>query len=245
MIGLKEKTILVTGASSGLGRAIAERLHTEGAGLILIGRNEERLNSVLPDSTATRFLADLADETSLSSLIRSLKASSPIHGWVLAAGVSQLRPLMMESPERLTALWKTNVMSGLGLMAGAIKSRIVAPGGSIVLFSSSAASSGGSGLVSYASTKSALEGAVRSLAVELAPQRIRVNGITPGVVDTPMSKAFLERLTQAQIDQLRARHPLGFGTPKDVAGPVSWLLSEDSLWVTGSILAIDGGFSAT
>ena len=241
---LENKTILVTGASSGLGLRCAELAAGYGARILAVSRNPEPLEERFPEPHRV-FSCDVSQEASLLELIPKLKAlGAPIHGWVLAAGVQQIRPLLMESRKTLESSWATNVYGSLGLLGLALKARLVAKGGSIVFFSSAAAHAGGVGIASYAATKGALEAATHSLAIELSGQGIRVNAISPGVIRTPMSNKYLDRLTADQVKSLEAQHPLGFGTPDQVAEPVSFLLSDRAQWITGSTLLIDGGLTS-
>jgi len=243
-VSLEAKTVLVTGASSGLGQACAGLLAERGARVIAVGRNAEALRQAFPDPHLA-LQCDVGEEESVTALVQELKRGpGPIHGWVMAAGVQEIRPLITESRRTLENLWKTNVFGTLGVLAAALKARLVARGGSIVLFSSVAATAGGPGLVSYAATKGAIEGATHSLALELASQRIRVNAIAPGVVRTPMADKYLSRMTKEQAAAVEAAHPLGFGTPESVAEPVLFLLSDASQWITGSVLLVDGGLSS-
>jgi NAD(P)-dependent dehydrogenase (short-subunit alcohol dehydrogenase family) len=239
------RTILVTGATSGIGRACAERLAAVGARLVLTGREAASLNAVLADAASTvRLEVDLAKPDAPSVIAAELKRLAvPLDGAVFAAGVSAMRPVMMESADTLEKMWRVNYAAAIGTAGALQKARLLRPGGSLVFFSSASAGSGGGGMVSYASTKGAIESAVRALAVELAAQRIRVNAVAPGVVVTPMSDRNLERLSADQRTALEKRHPLGFGQPDDVAAAVEFFLGQGSRWVTGAVLAVDGGFS--
>lgn len=233
--------VLVTGASSGLGKSCAARMGKEGAALVLVGRNQKTLEEAHPGHS---YVCDLTDEAATKTMLMRVKTEvGPIDGWVLAAGAQDLRPLMMESAATLHKAWMANVQSSLGLIALALKARLLQKGGSIVLFSSAVTHAGGAGLVGYAAAKGALESATRSLALELAAQKIRVNAIAPGVIPTPMSEKYLAKLSREQVMKIEAMHPLGFGTPEDVSGAVRFLLSEDSKWITGTVMLIDGGLS--
>ena len=220
-------------------------LAREGASVVLAGRNEQALQELAAETQGRHYLADLSDEAQVKQLIASVKADvGPLHGWVLAAGVQPVRPLLMESFATLQQAWAANVYSALGLVGGALKARLVDKGGSIVLFSSAAARAGGAGIVSYAAVKGALEAAARSLALELAGQGIRVNAIAPGVVRTPMSESYMAKLGADQAAKLESSHPLGFGETGDIASAVAYLVSDDSRWMTGSVLQLDGGLTS-
>lgn len=237
------RKILITGASSGLGQAVARRLADQGAQLVLVSRRPDALAEAFPSHQAIN--ADVAEESAWKEVAAAVKAGvGALDGVVLAAGIQEVRPLMMESAASLHGVWKVNVAGSIGLVGALLKARLVARGASIVFFSSGAAQSGGAGIVSYAASKGAVEAATRSLALELAGQKIRVNAVAPGVVPTPMSDKYMSRLTPDQRLAVEAAHPLGLGTADDVAGPTVFLLSPDSRWITGTVLAVDGGLSA-
>jgi|SRR5579863_6325676 len=243
MQDFQRKKIVVTGASSGIGRACALQLSQAGAEIVALGRNEAAI-SELGIAGLRPFTVDLADEAAVKTLITRLKAEvGPMDGLVLAAGIHTFRPLLMESFADIQRPWSINVQSCLGFIAFMLKARLVAKGAGIVLFSSAAAHKAGAGAVSYAASKGALEAATRALALELASQRIRVNAVSAGVVRTPMSEGFLSKLTPEQLASLESAHPMGIGAPEDVAGPVLFLLSSQAHWVTGVTLPVDGGYS--
>jgi len=239
------KTVLVTGASSGIGRACALRLGAEGARVVLVGRRVDQLKAVGVAGSHIFCALDLTDPAAVQQELVRLKSEvGPIDGWLLAAGVHAIRPLMMESYASIESILRANVLGTLGFLALALKARMVARAGAILLLSSIAATAGGPGLVAYAASKGALEAATRSLALELASQVIRVNALAPGVVRSPMSENYLARLTREQSQSLESDHPLGFGTPEDLAACASFMLSDEARWITGAVIAIDGGFSA-
>jgi len=238
------KTILVTGASSGIGKSCAELLAAAGARVIATGRRAEALAEVHGVGEPDRRAVDLTDESAMKAFVNELSAAGcKFDGCVLAAGAHTFRPLMLETFDELAKPWKINVQSCLGLVAALAKSRKFTKGASVVLFSSAAARIGSPGAVAYVASKGAVEAATATLALELGSMGVRVNAVAPGVVKTPMSEAFLAKLSAEQLDRVKAHHPMGLGSPEDLAGPVAFLLSDEARWINGVVLAVDGGYS--
>jgi NAD(P)-dependent dehydrogenase (short-subunit alcohol dehydrogenase family) len=243
------KTILVTGASSGIGRATAVRMANEGARVVLVARDVPRLEetlSQLAGSTHVVRVCDLTDEAQMTALMTELRTvSGEIHGVAHCAGIHWLRPVQITESKHLMEMLMSHVGSGLSLTRALIGQRLLPKeGGAIVWVSSAAALRGGAGEAAYAAAKGALISAAKSLAVELARRRVRVNVVVPGVVRTPQSEAFLATLAPEQAKAVEQRHLLGLGEPADVAASIAFLLSSDARWITGSYIVVDGGLMA-
>ena len=242
--------VLVTGASSGIGRETAILLSELGARVVLAGRDQQRLEetrSRLRGEGHALEAFDLAE--SLDALPAWIKGIAgrmgPLHGLVHCAGVFQFLPLQMCTAPRLEAMFRVNVMSAILLVKGFRQQGCAAPGGSVVLMSSAAGIAGQPGISVYSASKAALIGFMRSAALELAPQKLRINCVAPGVVESEMSVRSREALTPEQFQAIEERHPLGLGTTRDVACAAAYLLAKTGRWITGTTLILDGGFTAT
>jgi NAD(P)-dependent dehydrogenase (short-subunit alcohol dehydrogenase family) len=247
-LDLAGRTILVTGASSGIGRETAHLISQLGGRVVLVGRNEERLAEtlqLLPGEVhrAEPFNLSLVDE--IPRWLKSISASSgPLDGLVHSAGIHKLRPVRTLSSQTVEEVMRINVGAAIGLAKGFSQKGVFAPGGSIVFLSSIAGLTGQAGLAAYAASKGAIVALTRALAVELAGEHIRVNCVAPGVVQTEMGQGLLGMLTPEQGAALEAMHLLGFGRPRDVAYAIAFLLAETARWITGTVLVVDGGYTA-
>jgi len=247
---LSNKTIIVTGASSGIGRQCAVSCSQLGAKLILIGRNTERLNETMnlldENEEHNAFPLDLLDYTRLDEALNEIKSKyESIDGIVNCAGISTTLPFRRVTPERMDDFFKNNVAIGFNLCRRVIQEKLMSnTGGSIIFISSVMGMVGANGKVLYGMTKGALLSGARSLALELAPKNIRVNCISPGVVLTPMSKNAIYSKDKESLQRIRDLHPLGLGEVEDVAHACVYLLSDASKWISGSNLVIDGGYTA-
>lgn len=248
-LDLTGKTVLVTGASSGIGRETAILLSHLQARVVLAARNPERLQAARDALSGTGHLVqtvDLSASEEIPKWLQSVAAQTgPIHGVVHAAGKQAAIPIRSASRVRIDDLVQTNLYSAIMLARGlAHKSCRPAEGASLVFLSSVVAFAGKPALSVYGATKAALVGLTKSLAIELAPDRVRVNCIAPGFVQTEMFEQARELMTDEQVRALEQQHPLGFGTPRDVANAAAFLLADTGRWITGSTLLVDGGFSA-
>lgn len=235
---------LVTGASSGIGRAVAQRLVGLGAAVIASGRDAARLEETRRgcDDPARCHVAprDLAAEMgSIPAWVEGVaRDHGPLAGLVHSAGVLGPAPLRVLSLKAARATMDVNFFSFLMLAQGLSFDGVARDGASLVAVSSVASLRGLSGAAPYSASKGAVNAAVRALGAELAPRRIRCNAVLPGVVDTEMTRG----VEQEQLEYLWAQQfvPGSIG-PGDVAGVCAWLLSDAGAFVTGQCVAIDAG----
>lgn len=242
---LRGKTILITGASSGIGRGIAVECSKMGAVVIVTGRNKERLletYNLLEGEGHAQIIADLSNQAEIESIVRNCPV---LDGFVNSAGIPTLVPVKFIQRDSLNEIMNVNTIAPILLTSLLVKRKKIKRNSSIVYVSSiagiKAAEMGGS---TYAASKGAINGFIMGAAIDLAPQNIRVNSVNPGLVKTSILELagtlFSDEEIQKKIDQ----YPLKcFGLPVDVACGVIYFLSDASRWVTGSTLVIDGGFT--
>lgn len=240
--------MLVTGASSGIGRETAIVLSELGARVIVTGRRMDQLETTLGRMVAGGHAIEAFDLTDLEAVPDWIKTVAqrhgPLNGLVHAAGLRTTVGLRGLSVQTLHETFRVNLDSAVMLSKGFRQKGCCAAPASVVLFSSVAAFVGSPATSAYAASKGAVIGLTRSLASELAREGIRVNCIAPGMVQSEMTEHFRRTLTEDQFAAIVARHPLGLGSPWDVACAAAYLLSEASRWMTGHTHVIDGGFSA-
>lgn len=239
---LEGKTILVTGASSGIGRTIAIECSKMGATIVITGRNEKRLKETFSSLLGQNNLMFIEDITMhQTELIESLPT---LDGLVNSAGIIGIQPFNFILEEEIKKMFEVNFFSPVLLTKQIFKKKLLKKNSSIVFISSLAGNVIVSkGNAAYGASKSALTSIAKTMALELASKKIRVNSILPGMVKTEMMESFLQSLTPEQLEADEKKYPLGYGSPEDVALAAIYLLSDASKWVTGSSLIMDGGYS--
>ena len=240
--------VLVTGASSGIGRATALDLAARGHRIAAAGRDVDRLAAVLaelPGEGHASWVADLADPDACSSLVdRVVTEQGPLSGLAHCAGVQAVQPVRASSAELVDQMLTINVRSALQLTRAFRRRSCRVQGASVVLVSSVLGLVGQPGAAAYSASKGAVVTMTKSLALELARESIRVNCVCPGTVVTPMIDQLRRAIGPEGLQRVVDAHPLGLGRAEDVAAAVRFLLSDDARWITGSSLVVDGGYTA-
>lgn len=238
---LDGKTILVTGASSGIGRAIAVECSKLGARVIVNGRNEERLKETVAqmEGAPEIIVADLTDSDQLDNLLKNLPV---LNGVVLCAGVTNVVPIKFITRKKVNPLFEINLFSQIELLRLLYKKNLIYRNGSVVAISSIGGNfSHAYGNAIYGSSKAALSSFMKYAAKEMAKIQIRVNSICPGMVNTPMTRC-PRPFTDEDYENVTKNIALGrFGEPVEIAHCAAFLLSEASSWITGIDIRIDGG----
>ena len=247
---LENRNIVITGAASGIGRQCAVTCAAMGARLILFDLNQEGLEATveLVERKNEHYLCvtDLTDYKKVSQLLaEAVEKSGRINGLLNCAGISNTLPLKSATPELVEKFFRINVLTGYFMTKEVTKmGNLSKEGASIVFFSSVAGSFGQPGKSIYGMTKGALVAGTKSLACELAPKKVRVNAISPGVVITPINANLPHIADPEKRKETENLHLLGLGETTDIANACVYLLSDASKWVTGTNLFIDGGYSA-
>ncbi|MBN1185659.1 MAG: SDR family oxidoreductase [Bacteroidales bacterium] len=240
---LENKTILITGASSGIGRSIAIECSKANAKLILTARNKDRLGETFNSLTGDGHLQITAD-ISITEDILALSGKIPeLDGIVHSAGITNPLPFKFINTDQINKIFDVNFTGPALLSQNLISRQLIKRKASIVFISSISgifcSSMAGS---LYSASKGALNGLIKGMALDLAPRQIRVNAVCPGMIETDFLKD--GKISENQFEEDRKRYPLKrYGRPEEVAYAVIYLLSDASEWTTGSNLLIDGGFT--
>lgn len=245
---LAGKKILVTGASSGIGKSCAIELSKLGAAIILVSRSDKSLNAtkkLLHGDNHSIEPFDLCSGNDIVQWLRNVALRNGlIDGLIHSAGISRTMPLRAMSEELYSQIMSINLEAAYFLSKGFRQKGVCNHPASLVFISSVMGITGASGLSAYCSSKGALLSLTKSLAIEWASEGIRVNAIAPGLIRTALVDAEAESLPITSLDAVIARHPLGIGLPEDVAYAAAFLQSNASRWITGTTLVVDGGYTA-
>lgn len=237
---LEGKTILVTGASSGIGRATAIECSKLGASVVITGRNEERLSETfksLEGDGHLQIVADLTKQDDIDSLVSQIDL---LDGLVNNAGVGRNKPVGFIKMEDLDYVYQANVFSCILLTKALLKKKKINKGGSLVFTSSISSRLNSPGIAMYASSKAAITSYMRSCAVELGDKQIRSNAVLPGMVETKLITR--GDYTEEDMEKDKNLYALKrYGKPHEIAYAIIFLLSDASSWVTGTSLVVDGG----
>ncbi len=237
------KLILVTGASSGIGKSIAVECSKAGATLIITGRDSDRLSQTFQVLSGGGHIVVSADISSDDDLQKLAEAVPKIDGVVHAAGIINPKPFQFIDRKELEKVMNTNFFGPVLLTNEILRKKKINKNSSVVFVSSvSGVLCSFFGGTSYSASKGALNGIIKGMALDLAPKKIRVNAIIPGMVDTGFFQG--TSISEQDLEEDRRRYPLGrYGKPEEVAYAAIFLLSDASAWTTGTNLLVDGGFT--
>ena len=240
---LEGKTVLVTGASSGIGRATAILCAEMGAKVVALGRNEQRLEGMLSSLLGeghVKMTLDLNDEKAVDTAVSQI---SLLDGVANCAGLANMNPFQFVTRQEMDGVFSTNFFSPVMFVNKLLKAKKLQKGGSVVFVSSiDGPKIVHAGNSVYSASKSALVGMARNMAVDLVGKKIRVNCVLPGTTDTEMIRT--DNVTEEMLQETAKSLPMKrFATPKEISNAIVFLLSEASSYITGTELVVDGGVS--
>lgn len=241
---LNGKTILVTGASSGIGREAAVTIAAMGGKVLATGRDQIRLDQTLqslPEKDHSALPCDLTDEMQLDSMVERLTA---LDGIVHSAGIVKPFPVKFIGSKQAAEMNSINFLAPVLLTAKLFKAKKIQKNASLVFMSSISAHHSHKGGALYAAAKAGIEAFSKTVALEHAGQGVRSNCISAAMVRTPLFDNAEKAISKELMDAHGLHYPLGFGEPKDIANAIVFLLSDASRWITGTSLVMDGGLTA-
>lgn len=250
IFNLNKKNIIITGASSGIGRQCAITFSQLGANVILIARNKERLKDTFNKLERGNHLIisqDITEYNKLEEVVNiTVDKIGKISGFVHSAGIETTLPLRSMQPSYYEKMFSVNVIAGFELVRIIFKKKyLYKTGASFVFISSVFGVVSQPAIIAYSSSKGALISGVKSIALEFASKNIRANCISPGQIkSTRMTENIFKKLSKEEKTKRIEMYPLGYGKPEDIANASAFLLSDASRWITGTNLIVDGGYSA-
>lgn len=244
---LENKVIIVTGASSGIGAQCAIDCSKMGAKVVLVARNEERLQQTLSLMEGDGHVIksyDLNDLEGVKTLVSSIVLETgKVNGFIHAAGIEITKPIKLLEPEDYETVYRTNALAGFEFVRHLSSIKNTNNGSSIVFISSISGVIGRGTVAAYAASKGAMISAARTMAIEMAKRNIRVNCVSPGTILTPMMQSVLDSMDEEARAKRVDGFPLGLGETTDISNACIYLLSDASRWMTGQNLIVDGGYT--
>ena len=239
-----DKKYLITGASSGIGAAIAGLIVKSGGTVLIVARDEEKLKAQAEKLGGCPYCAiDLADVASVNSkLAAALKSFGPVDGFVHSAGIGTVRPLKLCTYDFMKGIMDINFFSFVEIVRLVTKKNNFNEGLSIVGISSVASQEGNQSKTGYCASKAAMDAAIRCMAKELSAKKIRVNSVMPGITKTAIFNQILDNGGDSEdLKSIMARQYLGICEPENIAATVCFILSDEAKFITGSAVAVDSG----
>ena len=242
---LEGKTILITGASSGIGAQCAIDCSKMGAKVVLLARNEEHLQNIIKNCNGTYYSFDLNNLNGIKELVPQIvKENGPLDGFIHAAGIEKTLPIKNLKATDYESINRVNVLSAYEILKYITNKKYKRDTLRIVLIASITSVIGRIGTLAYSSSKGALVSGVKTLAAELAPKNININCVSPGTILTPLMQEFMASLTEEEREKRIQGFPLGLGKPEDISQACIFLLSDAARWITGQNIIVDGGYTA-
>lgn len=248
-LAITGKTILVTGAASGIGRQCAMDFSNAGANLILFDLNQEALEATKelcnPGVKCYCCAVDLTQAESVNAaIVKAVAAVAPVDGMLHCAGIEKTLPFNKLSDEDYKKIYNVNVLGALNVMKPIMKGKNHGENTRFVLISSITSIVGRPGVAAYAASKGAILSMVKTIALEIAPKGMTINCISPGTILTPLMQQMMESLTEEQRKERQEGFPMGLGRPSDIANTAMFLLSDGARWITGQNIVVDGGYTS-
>lgn len=239
--------VILTGATSGIGFEILKQIVSEGHKVYAIGRDFSKIIDYFGENNSQliNLTTDLQNTASIAYIFETiLENGEKVDAFVNCAGYEETIPLKQYSRELIANIFDVNVFSTIEFLRFITQKKYSSDGASIVLFSSVMGNLGQPGKVGYCSSKAAVNGIVKSASLELSKRKIRVNSISPGIVNTELTQKLFNKIGEQAKNGIIEQHPLGIGEPEDIVPLVLFLISSKAKWITGADIVIDGGYSA-
>ena len=238
--------IILTGATSGIGFETLKQLVKNNHTVFAIGRDFSKIDSFIQGNKKQikKYVFNFVTVQEIAKLFSDFDVNNEkFDGLIHCAGIEETIPLSLYNPDKIKQIYDINVFAGIELLRHFTKKKYSNDGASVVFLSSVMGVLGQPGKMGYCSTKAAVLGMVKAGALEFAKRKIRVNAVSPGVVNTPMTQNLFKQIGEERIKQIIEMHPLGIGNVEDIVPAILFLISENSKWITGQNFVIDGGYS--